>query len=109
MLDVESLWKVNLQPIKTEKDYNAALCIVEELWDCAKGTPEADRLDTLIRLIDAYEQINHPICLLGPMAAIDYHADQNELAGTDLEYESLNKNRRKSKMGQGRSGAKKIR
>lgn len=76
---------MDIQPIKTEKDYNAALQIIEKLWDSKEGTPDGDRLDILITLVDAYEQINHPIYPPDPVAAIEFHMDQNELTRTDLE------------------------
>lgn len=76
---------VDIQPIKTEKDYDAALQLIEELWDAEEGTDEGDRVDILITLVDAYEQINHPIYPPDPVAAIEFHMDQNELTRVDLE------------------------
>ena len=76
---------MDIQPIKTEKDYDAALQLIEELWDSEEGTAEADRLDILITLVDAYENINHPIYPPDPVAAIEFHMDQNALTRTDLE------------------------
>lgn len=76
---------VDIQPIKTEKDYDAALQLIEELWDAEEGTDEGDRVGILITLVDAYEQINHPIYPPDPVAAIEFHMDQNELTRVDLE------------------------
>jgi HTH-type transcriptional regulator/antitoxin HigA len=76
---------MDIQPIKTEKDYDAALQLIEELWDSEDGTNEGDRLDIMITLVDAYEQINHPIYPPDPIAAIEFHMDQNELSRQDLE------------------------
>lgn len=76
---------MDIQPIKTEKDYGAALQLIEELWDSEEGTAEGDRLDILITLVDAYEQINHPIYPPDPVAAIEFHMDQNKLTRADLE------------------------
>lgn len=76
---------MDIQPIKTEKDYNAALQLIEELWEVEEGTAEADRLEIMITLVDAYEQINHPIYPPDPVAAIEFHMDQNELTRVDLE------------------------
>ncbi len=76
---------MDIQPIKTEKDYDAALQLIEELWDSEEGTAEGDRLDILITLVIAYEQINHPIYPPDPVAAIEFHMDQNELTRADLE------------------------
>lgn len=76
---------MDIQPIKTEKDYEAALQLIEELWESEEGTAEGDRLDIMITLVDAYEQINHPIYPPDPVAAIEFHMDQNDLTRTDLE------------------------
>jgi len=76
---------MDIQPIKTEKDYDAALRLIEELWEAEEGTDESDRLDILITLVDAYEKINHPIYPPDPVAAIEFHMDQNELTRSDLE------------------------
>ena len=77
--------RVDIQPIKTEKDYDTALQIIEELWESEEGTAEGDRLDILITLVDAYEQMHHPIYPPDPVAAIEFHMDQNELTRADLE------------------------
>jgi len=76
---------MDIQPIKTEKDYEAALQLIEELWEAEEGTDEGDRLDIMITLVDAYEQKNHPIYPPDPVAAIEFHMDQNELSRSDLE------------------------
>ena len=76
---------MDIQPKKTEKDYDAALQLIEELWDAEEGTVEGDRLDIMITLVDAYEQINHPVYPPDPVAAIEFHMDQNELTRSDLE------------------------
>ena len=50
-----------LKPIRTERDYNAALAEVKRLWGAKLGTPEGDRLDVLATLIDASEQAHYPM------------------------------------------------
>ncbi len=76
---------MEIQPIKTEKDYNLALATIEELWYAKQDTPEGDRLDILVTLVDAYEQINHPIYPPDPVSAIEFQMDQMELSRVDLE------------------------
>ena len=76
---------MDIQPIKTEKDYEAALQLIEDLWDSEEGTAESDRLDILITLVDAYEQINHTIYPPDPIAAIEFHMDQNDLTRANQE------------------------
>ena len=76
---------MEIQPIKTEKDYDAALNLIEQLWDSGENTPEGDRLDVLITLVEAYEAVHHPIYPPDPVAAIEFHMDQNDLSRSDLE------------------------
>ncbi len=76
---------MDIQPIKTEKDYDLALKVIDELWDSEKDTPEGDRLDILITLVEAYEQINHPVYPPDPVAAIEFQMDQMGLSRADLE------------------------
>jgi HTH-type transcriptional regulator / antitoxin HigA len=52
---------MNIRPIKTEKDYKAALSRIEELWGARKDTPEGDELDVLITLVESYELKHFPI------------------------------------------------
>jgi HTH-type transcriptional regulator / antitoxin HigA len=58
-----------MKPIHSEADYEAALAEVERLWGCALGTPEGDRLDVLVTLIDAYENEHDPIDPPDPSSA----------------------------------------
>ena len=46
---------MNIQPIKSEADYDAALLEIETLFDAELDTPEGDRLDVLTMLVQAYE------------------------------------------------------
>ena len=64
---------MEIKPIKTEADYDAALVEIAELMDAEPDTPEHDRLDVLATLVEAYEQKVHPIEAPDPIEAI-YHA-----------------------------------
>jgi len=46
---------INVKPIHTEDDYNAALARVDELWEAEPGSPESDELEVLAVLIGNYE------------------------------------------------------
>ena len=52
---------MNIKPIKTEADYTRTLQAVEKLMSAKKDTPEGDKLDVLVTLIEAYEGKHHPI------------------------------------------------
>jgi HTH-type transcriptional regulator / antitoxin HigA len=42
---------VEVKPIHSEADYEAALAEIERLWGAKAGTPEGDRLDVLATLV----------------------------------------------------------
>ena len=75
---------------------------IEGLMTAKPSTPEGDRLDVLVTLVEAWEARNHPIDLPDPIDAIHYHMEQNGLAPKDLVtyigsrnrvYEVLNRKR----------------
>jgi HTH-type transcriptional regulator/antitoxin HigA len=76
---------MRIKPIKTEADYEAALKEVERLFDANPGTAEADRLEVLTTLIEAYEEKHHTIPLPDPIEAILYHMESRSLTRRDLE------------------------
>ena len=76
---------MDIRPIKTEQDYDAALAEVESLWGAESDTPKGDKLDVLITLIEAYEAKHHPIAPPDPVDAILYRMEQAGLTRKDLE------------------------
>ena len=46
---------MDIRPIKTEEDYEWALAEIEKLLDVELDTPDSDRLDVLVTLVEAYE------------------------------------------------------
>lgn len=67
---------MDIKPIKTEADYDAALSEIERLWGNPLGTPEGDKLDILVTLVEAYEQEHYPIHPPDPGAAIQFRMEQ---------------------------------
>jgi len=76
---------VEVNPIRTEADYEAALRDLAAVWGAAEGTPEGDRLDVLATLIEAYESRHHPIDPPDPIDAIRFRMEQQGLTRKDLE------------------------
>jgi len=76
---------MNIQPIKDEKSYDAALERVGQLMDAKPDTPEGDELDILVTLIEAYENKTHPIDAPNPIEAIRFRMDQYGMSYKDLE------------------------
>ena len=77
--------KNDVKPIRTKRDYEAALKEVERLWGSKIGTREGDRLDVLATLIDAYEAVQFPIDPPDPVEAIKFRMEQQGLTRKDLE------------------------
>lgn len=70
--------------IKTEEEYEAALKIIEKLFDSAPGTPEGDELEYWIYLVEKYEDENYPIPELDPISAIKGAMELHNLKQADL-------------------------
>ncbi len=93
---------MNIKPIKTDADYRAALKEVEVLMMAEPNTPEGEKLDVLVTLIEAYERKHFPLDLPDPVEAIKFEMEQKGLTVKDLEpmigksnrvYEVLNRKR----------------
>src|SRR6266404_5991862 len=67
---------MEIKPIKTEGDYKLALSRIEELWGSAEGTAQADDLEVLVTLTEAYEREHYPIAAPDPIEAIKFRLEQ---------------------------------
>ena len=76
---------MEIRPIKTEADYEAALEEIERLFDATPDTPEGDRLEVLTTLVEAYEEKRYAIPLPDPVEAIQYYMESRGLTRRDLE------------------------
>jgi HTH-type transcriptional regulator/antitoxin HigA len=76
---------MQIKPIRTENDYQAALDEIERLLDAESGTSEADRLEIMTTLVEAYEEKNYPIPPPDPIEAILYQMESRGLSRLDLE------------------------
>ena len=76
---------MDIKPIKTEADYQAALEEIEKLFDAAPDTPEGDRLEVLVTLVEAYEEKHYSIPKPDPIEAIFYHMESRGLTRRDLQ------------------------
>jgi HTH-type transcriptional regulator / antitoxin HigA len=74
-----------IKPIRTKRDYEAAVAEIERLWGAKADTPKGDRLDVLATLIDAYEAEHDPMDPPDPIEAIKFRMEQQGLTRKDLE------------------------
>lgn len=93
---------MDIKPIRTKADYRAALKAVESLMGAKARSPEGDRLDVLVTLIEGYERQHFPMDLPDAVEAIKFRMEQQGLTPKDLEpligrsnrvYEVLNRRR----------------
>jgi HTH-type transcriptional regulator/antitoxin HigA len=75
---------MELKVIKTEKQYQAALSRLEEIFDSKKGSKTADELELLSLLIEKYENESSPIDLPDPIEAIKFRMEQLGYKQKDL-------------------------
>jgi HTH-type transcriptional regulator / antitoxin HigA len=75
---------MEINPIKTEKDYDLALQRVDAIFDAKPNSVEADELDILVTLIEKYEQIHYPIPEPDPIEAIKFMMEQRGMTDNDL-------------------------
>lgn len=95
---------MEIRPIRTEEDHKAALIEVSAYFDNEPipGTPDGDRFEVLLTLVEAYEAKHYPIDLPDPVEAIKFRMEQAGLTPKDLVpvigrlnrvYEILNRKR----------------
>lgn len=76
---------MEIKPIRSEYDYEAVLKEIEKLMDSQPGTPDGDRMDVLVTLVEAYEAKNFPIPEPNdPVEVLEYYMESRGLNRSDL-------------------------
>jgi HTH-type transcriptional regulator / antitoxin HigA len=75
----------SIKPIHSATDHAAALAKIESLWDAKPGTRDADTLEVLATLVEAYERKHTPILPPDPIEAIKFRLEQQGKSRRDLE------------------------
>ena len=78
---------MEIRPIHTEADYKAALHEVSAFFDSEPepGTPDGDRFEVLLVLVESYEAKHYPMDPPDPIEAILFRMEQQGLSRKDLE------------------------
>lgn len=76
---------MELRPIRSKREHQAALKEAEALWNAPEGSPEADRLEVLTLLIEAYEREHFSIPDPDPIDFLHHVMEARELTRKDLE------------------------
>ncbi len=76
---------MEMKPIKTKRDYQAALKQALQLWDAPNGSADADALDMVTLLIADYQAKHFPIADPDPIQFLEYVMESRDLTRKDLE------------------------
>ena len=76
---------MEIKPIKTDADYRAGLQEIETLMVAEPDSPQGEKLDVLVTLIEAYEAKHFPLDLPDPVEAIKFEMERKGLTVKDLE------------------------
>jgi HTH-type transcriptional regulator / antitoxin HigA len=77
--------KTSVQLIRDDAGHRAALAEIEGLWGAPPGTPDGDRLDVLMVLVDDYERQQWPDEDLDPIDAIKARMENSGRTRKDFE------------------------
>jgi len=76
---------MTIKPIHTEAEYQVALAQIEASWDAVDGSEEAEQLEVLSMLVEAYEKQHYPIEAPDPIEFLNYVMETRGMARKDLE------------------------
>lgn len=79
--------EMDIRPIRNDTNHASALKEIELLWDMAKGTREADRMEVLAILVEEYENKRWPFPQSTPLEIQNYAV--NEMGRTQSELAEL--------------------
>lgn len=74
-----------IKPIRSQSDYRFALAEIETLMAGKAHTPQDDRFDVLVTLVEARERTHFPMDLPDAVDAIKFRMEQQSLTVEDLE------------------------
>jgi HTH-type transcriptional regulator/antitoxin HigA len=76
---------MDIKPIRTQADYEKALQEVDALFNARPNTPESDRLDVLVILIEAYAAEHFPIPIPDdPIEVLKYYMESRGISRSAL-------------------------
>lgn len=75
---------MKIKPVKTKKDYQAALQKLEMIFDAKPNSKKGDELEILGILIERYESEHYPIDYPYPIEAIKFRMEQLGYNQSDL-------------------------
>ena len=76
---------MTIKPLRNDEELKAAFQRLEVIFQVDPGTPEADEMEVLVTLIEAYENKHYVILPPDPIEAIKFRMEQQNLSACDLE------------------------
>ncbi|MCZ6903511.1 MAG: hypothetical protein O7C59_10680 [Rickettsia endosymbiont of Ixodes persulcatus] len=76
---------IEINIIKTEKEYKEALKEIDNLLDAKENSSKAEKLEILSILVEDYENKHYKIEAPDPIEAINFRIEQLGLSRKDLE------------------------
>lgn len=56
---------MNIKPIRNDDDLRQTFARLEEIFQAPEGSPEADEMEVLVALVEAYENRHYPFAPAG--------------------------------------------
>ncbi len=75
---------MDIKPIRTQCDYAAALKMIEQPMSAKLNTPQDDKLDVLVTLVEAYEAKHVALDLPDPVATIRFVMEHRNFTVKDI-------------------------
>jgi HTH-type transcriptional regulator/antitoxin HigA len=75
---------MNIKPIRNEEGLALAFKRLEAIFQADEGTEEANEMEVLVTLVEAYENKHYPINAPDPIDAIKFRMEQQGLTPRDL-------------------------
>lgn len=75
---------MNIKPIRNDDDLRAAFARLKRVFQAPEGSPEADEMEVLVTLVEAYENKHYSIGPADPVEAIKFRMEQGGLTPKDL-------------------------
>ena len=75
---------MDIRPLRTPADHEAALREIDRLWGAPAGTDDGDKLDVLAVLVERYEDAHYPMPRVRPVEALKFVMAQNGRTQADL-------------------------
>jgi HTH-type transcriptional regulator/antitoxin HigA len=67
---------MTIEPIRNDEDLSRAFRRLDEIFQAAEGTPQADERAVLVTLIEAYESKHYQLAPADPVEAIKFRIEQ---------------------------------